>query len=130
MALSCEIRLVSIKGCGTALNALFGPQQQHGLPGIEPRHAVKLLHSLREILYIPLFLSIRQILRQQQVVMRDGLSTQRLWGLDQGALSLSRSMLSVYLNAYAVGQLHSLLKACQMAAPPVAQPCTLQVLLS
>ena len=63
MALSCEIRLVSIKGCGAALNALFGPQQQHGLPGIEPRHAVKLLHSLREALYIPLFLSIRQILR-------------------------------------------------------------------
>ena len=95
MGLSCEIRLVSIKGCGPALNALFGPQQQHGLPGIEPRHAVKLLHSLREVLYIPLFLSICQILRQQQIVIRDGLSTQRLWDLDQGALSLSRSVLSM-----------------------------------
>ncbi len=130
MAHSCEIRLVSTKGRGAALNALLGPQQQHGFPGIEPRHAVKLLHSLREVLYIPLFLSIGQVLRQQRIVIRDGLSTQRLWGLDQGALSLSRSVLSVYLNAYAVGQLHSLLKACQMAAPPVAQPCTIQVLLS
>ena len=74
MALSCEIRLVSIKGCGAALDALFGPQQQHGLPGIKPRHAVKLLHSLREVLYIPLFLSLRQILRQQQIVTRDDLS--------------------------------------------------------
>ena len=127
MALSCEIRLVSIKGCRAALNALFGSQQQHGFPGIEPRHAVKLLHSLREVLYISLFLSIRQILRQQPIVTMDSLSAQGLWGLYQGALALSSSMPSVHLTAYAVGQLQSLLKACQMAAPPMAQPCTLQV---
>ena len=78
MVLSCEIRLVSIKGCRAALKTLFGPQQQHGFPGIKPRHAVKLLHSLREVLYIPLFLSIPQILRQQVIVMMDGLSAQRL----------------------------------------------------
>ena len=125
MAHSCEIRLVSTKGCGAALNALFGPQQQHGFPDIEPRHAVELLHSLGEVLYIPLFLSIRQILRKQSIVIMDGLSARRPWGLHQGALSLSSSMLSVHTNAYAVGQLHSLLKACQMAAPPMAQPCTL-----
>ena len=130
MALSCEIQLVSTEGCGAALNALLGPQQQHGLPGIKPRHAVKFLHSLREVLYIALFLGIRQILRQQPSVIIVSLSAQRLWGLYQGALSLSSSMLSVHLIAYAVRQLHSLLKACQMAAPPMAQPCTLEVLLT